>query len=79
MSGTPALDSGSGVQNATNGTRDVELEFEGGQEAKIREISMDNNDPQVAIYKSTCLPSCYTHCIYGCYIMFESVSVLSAI
>ncbi|XP_024966882.1 acyl-CoA-binding domain-containing protein 4-like isoform X2 [Cynara cardunculus var. scolymus] len=46
MSGTPALDSGSGVQNATNGTRDVELEFEAGQEGKIREISMDNNEPQ---------------------------------
>lgn len=38
MSGIPALDSGSGVQNATNGTRDVELEFEGGQDGKIREI-----------------------------------------
>ncbi|CAH1444208.1 unnamed protein product [Lactuca virosa] len=44
MSATPALDSGSGVQNATNGTRDVELEFEGGQDGKIREISMDNNN-----------------------------------
>lgn len=49
MSGTPALDSGSGAQNATNGTRDVELELEGGQEAKIREISMDNNEPQVTV------------------------------
>lgn len=46
MSGTPALDSGSGVQNATNGTRDVELEVEAAQETKIREISMDNNEPQ---------------------------------
>nr|XP_043621055.1 acyl-CoA-binding domain-containing protein 4 [Erigeron canadensis] len=45
-SGTPALDSGSGAQNATNGTRDVELDFEAGQEAKIREIGMDNNEPQ---------------------------------
>lgn len=45
-SGTPALDSGSGAQNATNGTRDVDLEFDAGQEAKIREISMDNNEPQ---------------------------------
>ncbi|XP_071725512.1 acyl-CoA-binding domain-containing protein 4-like [Rutidosis leptorrhynchoides] len=44
--GTPALDSGSGAQNATNGTRDVELEFETAQEAKIREISMDNNESQ---------------------------------
>ncbi|KAI3810533.1 hypothetical protein L1987_20150 [Smallanthus sonchifolius] len=46
-SGTPALDSGSGAQNATNGTRDVDVEFEAGQEAKVREISMDNNEPQI--------------------------------
>ncbi|KAL4556292.1 hypothetical protein LXL04_038939 [Taraxacum kok-saghyz] len=52
-SGTPALDSGSGVQNATNGTRDVEIEFEAGQDGKIREISMmdnnnnNNNEPQI--------------------------------
>ncbi|KAJ0734561.1 putative acyl-CoA-binding protein, ACBP [Helianthus annuus] len=46
-SGTPALGSGSGVQNATNGTRDVDVEFEAGQEAKVREISMDNNEPQI--------------------------------
>ncbi|KAK1440483.1 hypothetical protein QVD17_06310 [Tagetes erecta] len=46
-SGTPALDSGSGAQNATNGTRDVDVEFEAGQEAKVREISMDENEPQI--------------------------------
>lgn len=46
-SGMPANDSGSGAQNATNGTRDVELEFETGQESKIREISVDNNEPQI--------------------------------
>ncbi|KAI3694967.1 hypothetical protein L1987_77953 [Smallanthus sonchifolius] len=45
-SGMPALGSGSGAQNATNGTRDVDLEFEAGQEAKFREISMDNTEPQ---------------------------------
>ncbi|KAI3786792.1 hypothetical protein L1987_40767 [Smallanthus sonchifolius] len=45
-SGMPALGSGSGAQNATNGTRDVDLEFEAGQDAKFREISMDNNEPQ---------------------------------
>ncbi|XP_071701077.1 acyl-CoA-binding domain-containing protein 4-like [Rutidosis leptorrhynchoides] len=44
--GTPPLDSGSGVQNATNGTRDVELEFEAAQEAKTRDINGDNNEPQ---------------------------------
>ncbi|KAL8205926.1 hypothetical protein R6Q57_009477 [Mikania cordata] len=46
-SGTPALDSGSGAQNATNGTRDVDVEFEAGQEAKVREINMDTNEPQI--------------------------------
>ena len=45
----PANDSGSGAQNATNGTRDVELEFETGQESKIREISVDNSEPQVTV------------------------------
>ncbi|XP_076916254.1 acyl-CoA-binding domain-containing protein 4-like [Bidens hawaiensis] len=44
--GVPALDSVSGAQNATNGTRDVDLEFEAGQEAKFREISVENNEPQ---------------------------------
>ncbi|XP_076952865.1 acyl-CoA-binding domain-containing protein 4-like [Bidens hawaiensis] len=44
--GAAALDSVSGAQNATNGTRDVDLEFEAGQEAKFREISVENNEPQ---------------------------------
>ncbi|XP_038890933.1 acyl-CoA-binding domain-containing protein 4 isoform X2 [Benincasa hispida] len=39
---TPAPDSVSAVHNITNPTRDVESEFEGGQEGKIREIVMDN-------------------------------------
>ncbi|GJU28192.1 acyl-CoA-binding domain-containing protein 4-like protein isoform X1 [Tanacetum coccineum] len=52
-SGTPAHDSGSGAQNATNGTRDVELEFETGQESKIREISVDNNEPQTRVNKQS--------------------------
>ncbi|KAI7741666.1 hypothetical protein M8C21_005364 [Ambrosia artemisiifolia] len=47
-SGVPALDSVSGAQNATNGTRDVDLEFEAGQEAKFREISMENKEPQTS-------------------------------
>ncbi|KAJ0567835.1 putative acyl-CoA-binding protein, ACBP [Helianthus annuus] len=47
-SGVPALDSASGAQNATNGTRDVDLEFEAGQEAKVREISMENNELQTS-------------------------------
>ncbi|XP_076900743.1 acyl-CoA-binding domain-containing protein 4-like [Bidens hawaiensis] len=44
--GAPALDSVSGAQNAANGTRDVDLEFEAGQEAKFREISVENHEPQ---------------------------------
>lgn len=36
----------SAVNNATSGTRDVDSEFEGGQEGKIREIVMDNIDSQ---------------------------------
>ncbi|XP_076923694.1 acyl-CoA-binding domain-containing protein 4-like [Bidens hawaiensis] len=46
-SATPAHDSGSGAQNATNGTRDADVEFDLGQDAKVREISMDNNEPQI--------------------------------
>ncbi|KAF7805103.1 acyl-CoA-binding domain-containing protein 4 [Senna tora] len=38
----PIQDSVSAVLNATNATRDVESEFEAGQEGKIREIVMDN-------------------------------------
>lgn len=37
-------DSVSAVHNATNATRDVESEFEVGQEGKIREIVVDNID-----------------------------------
>ncbi|XP_024960077.1 acyl-CoA-binding domain-containing protein 4-like [Cynara cardunculus var. scolymus] len=44
--GTPALDSISGAQHAANGTRDVELDYGAGQDGKIREIRMDNNEPQ---------------------------------
>lgn len=36
----------SAVLNATNATRDVESEFEAGHEGKIREIVMDNVDPE---------------------------------
>ncbi|XP_022150762.1 acyl-CoA-binding domain-containing protein 4 isoform X1 [Momordica charantia] len=39
---TPVPDSVSAVHNITNPTRDVESEFEGAQEGKIREIVMDN-------------------------------------
>lgn len=48
---TPVPDSVSAVQNVTNATRDVESEFETGQEGKIREIVMDNIDaePKVSI------------------------------
>ncbi|KAF5739863.1 putative acyl-CoA binding protein [Tripterygium wilfordii] len=41
----PVPDSVSAVHNATNPTRDVESEFDVGQEGKIREIVMDNIDP----------------------------------
>ena len=47
----PVPDSVSAVQNFTNATRDVESDLETGQEGKIREIVMDNNDaePKVSI------------------------------
>lgn len=41
------------VHNATNATRDVESEYEAGQEGKIREIVMDNVDA-VSIYRKAC-------------------------
>ncbi|KAL8553820.1 hypothetical protein ACS0TY_002196 [Phlomoides rotata] len=44
MMETPVPDSVSAVQNNTNATRDLESEFETGQEGKIREIVMDNID-----------------------------------
>lgn len=48
---TSVPDSVSAVQNFTNATRDAESGFETGQEGKIREIVMDNNDakPKVSI------------------------------
>ncbi|KAG6434149.1 hypothetical protein SASPL_105771 [Salvia splendens] len=42
----PVPDSVSAVQNFTNATRDVESDFETGQDGKIREIVMDNNDAE---------------------------------
>lgn len=39
-------DSVSTAHNATNATRDLESELEAGQEGKIREIVMDNVDPE---------------------------------
>ncbi|KAI3701954.1 hypothetical protein L6452_27470 [Arctium lappa] len=44
--GTPALDRTSGAQHAANGARDVEIDYDAGQDGKIREISMDNNEAQ---------------------------------
>lgn len=41
---TPVPDSVSAVHNATNPTRDLESELEGGQEGNIREIVMDDVD-----------------------------------
>ncbi|KAG7969234.1 hypothetical protein I3843_07G019800 [Carya illinoinensis] len=43
---TPVPDSVSAVHNATNPTRDVESEFDAGQEGKIREIVMDNAESE---------------------------------
>lgn len=47
----PVPDSVSAVQNITNATRDVDSEFETGQDGKIREIVMDNIDtePKVSV------------------------------
>ncbi|XP_044482664.1 acyl-CoA-binding domain-containing protein 4-like [Mangifera indica] len=44
----PVPDSVSAIHNATNATRDVESESEVGQEAKIREIVMDNVDSELS-------------------------------
>ncbi|XP_073277803.1 acyl-CoA-binding domain-containing protein 4-like [Primulina huaijiensis] len=44
-------DSVSAVQNVTNATRDVESEYEAGQEGKIREIVMNNIDSEPSITK----------------------------
>ncbi|PSS24587.1 Acyl-CoA-binding domain-containing protein [Actinidia chinensis var. chinensis] len=49
---TPVPDSVSAIQNATNATRDVESEFETGQEGKVREIIMDNVDAEPMVPKS---------------------------
>ncbi|GKU97722.1 hypothetical protein SLEP1_g10827 [Rubroshorea leprosula] len=48
----PVPDSVSAVHNATNPTRDLESEFEVGQEGKIREIVIDNNDQEPTKAKS---------------------------
>ncbi|XWS64529.1 hypothetical protein CRYUN_Cryun05aG0011800 [Craigia yunnanensis] len=47
----PVPDSVSAVHNATNPTRDLESEFEVGQEGKIREIVIDNVDTELTISK----------------------------
>ena len=47
---TSVPDSVSAVHNATNATRDVESEYEAGQEGKIREIVMDA-EPMVSTQK----------------------------
>ncbi|XP_073150797.1 acyl-CoA-binding domain-containing protein 4-like [Henckelia pumila] len=48
---TPVPDSVSAVQNVTNATRDVESEYEAGQEGKFREIVMNNIDSEPSITK----------------------------
>ncbi|XP_010269462.1 PREDICTED: acyl-CoA-binding domain-containing protein 4-like isoform X2 [Nelumbo nucifera] len=49
---SPIPDSVAALHNATNATRDVEYEFEAGQEGKIREIVMDNVDSNPMNIKS---------------------------
>lgn len=49
MMESPVPDSVSAVHNATNATRDVESEFEAGQEGKIREIVMDNVESEPVV------------------------------
>lgn len=49
MMESPLPDSVSAVHNATNATRDVESEFEAGQEGKIREIVMDNVESEPVV------------------------------
>lgn len=51
MMETPVPDSVSAVHNATNPTRDMESEFETGQEGKIREIVMDS-EPMVLCWNT---------------------------
>ncbi|KAL2514847.1 Acyl-CoA-binding domain-containing protein 4 [Forsythia ovata] len=51
MTESQVPDSVSAVQNATNATRDMESEFEIGQDGKIREIVMDNVDSEPMINK----------------------------
>ncbi|GLT90254.1 hypothetical protein SLE2022_081970 [Rubroshorea leprosula] len=46
MMEAPVPDSVPALHSATNPTRDLESEFEVGQEGKIREIVIDNNDPE---------------------------------
>lgn len=49
MHETPVPDSVSAVHNVTNPTRDLESEFEAGQEGKIREIVVDNVDAEPTV------------------------------
>ena len=42
----PVPDSVSAVPNATNATRDLDSELDAGPESKIREIVMDNAEPE---------------------------------
>lgn len=53
MMETPVPDSVSAVHNATNPTRDLESEFDVGQESKIREIVMDNIDSEPKVCQIT--------------------------
>lgn len=52
MMETQVPDSVSAVHNATNATRDIESEFESGQEAKTREIILDS-EPLVITFLKT--------------------------
>ncbi|CAN1355867.1 Acyl-CoA-binding domain-containing protein 4 [Linum perenne] len=46
---TPVPDSVSAIHNVTNPTRDLDSELELGQESKIREITVDNGEPEPTV------------------------------
>lgn len=67
---TPVPDSVSAVQNVTNATRDLESEYEAGQEGKVREIIVDNTDAEP---KVSLVGQFFTNFfIHGCHIHLDN-------
>lgn len=60
---TPVPDSVSAVQNVTNATRDVESEFETGQEGKLKEIVMDDVASEQRVCAIALLLPLFLRCI----------------